>query len=276
VTVVSGDAGSDLYVGAVACEPSTDGRSAGAIVTGTFRGQLTFPATPTLLLPTGRTDSQAFLARYSFSDGWQWSLGLGGLGYDLGAAVVIGPSGNLFALVETQETTDLSFGQPAGSPKGRVSGPAPIPKRNGVVIASYTPTGTHRWAQLLQVRGDTPPFTVHAGAISLDSSRGILTAGGRFSSDFLDVDATRSLTGDGVQRGDSWVAELDAATGALGWAGVLGGQGASGLFGIAGDQPSRGVFVAGSFVGAARFADRDATSTNRSSDGFVALLFPPF
>ncbi|MCK5796096.1 MAG: hypothetical protein KAI47_02880 [Deltaproteobacteria bacterium] len=121
----SGAASNDLGYGVAVDNKGT------IFVTGRFQGTANFGGGP--LVSAG--DFDIFIASYTAAGAYRWAKRFGKTTEDLGFDIALGPQGNLFIIGEFRGTLNLGG-------KDLVSA-----GQRDVLVASYTPSGVHRWSK---------------------------------------------------------------------------------------------------------------------------------
>ena len=216
-------------------------RSGNVLVAGSFEKTVDFGGGP--LTSTGTPD--IFLAKYDANGTHVWSRRFGGVGSATAWSLVVDGSGNALLVGEFSGTADFGGGllTSAGN--------------TDIVVAKYSPSGTHLWSKRFGGAGYD-----NAWAVAVEDGGNAVVAGAfEGTVDFGGGPLTSAGSGDG------FVARYDAAGAPL-WSKRLGGSGDDRARAVSVDRGGN-VVVAGEFLGTADFGGGPLTSAG-SSDAFVA------
>lgn len=226
-------------------------------VTGYYSGSVDFdPGAPTVTLPAlGASD--VFIAKFTTADGaLQWAKGVGGSGYDLGYAVAIDETENVYYTGAFESAVDFNP-DAAGTDELTSAGGADI------FIAKLNVAGNYVWAKRF---GSAMPEW--GQAIAADLENNIYCTG--FFQGTVDFDPGAGVI-ELVSVGgeDVFISKLNAA-GAMQWAAGMGG--AHGMFGDRGQaiavSNAGDVLTTGWFYGSGDFDPGSNTTTLTSQGSF--------
>jgi hypothetical protein len=227
--------------------------SGNVYVTGSFQGTVNFNPNGTTNL-TSQGGSDIFVARYSSAGALAWAVDLGGAGYDVGQAISVDSSGNVYV------TGDFE-----GSATFGAAGTLTSPGSDDAFVAKLNATnGTVLWAK--NVGG--PGSSSFGLGVKVDSSGNVYTTGSFTGSANFNPNGSFVLSSAG--SADAFVWKLNSS-GTFVWAVGLGGSGYDTGYGIALDS-SGNPYVVGSFSNTAKFGAVVQLSSAGSSDIFVAAL----
>lgn len=215
-------------------------KSGNVIITGSYTGKVSFGGNP---LPTSSSGVNAFVASYDSNGNHRWSKGFVEA---QGKDVTVDGARNVYVTGDFSGTSDFGDGVVTSSL-------ASI----DIFVASYDPTGTHRWSAVF-------------GADGIDGGLGVAVDGklntyvvGQFQ---LTVDfGGGALSSNGIL--DAFVLGLDTV-GKYRWAKQIGGTGID--FGLEAAVDGQGnVYAVGSFKGTVTI-DGTTLKSNGDSDTFVS------
>jgi hypothetical protein len=190
---------------------------------------------------------------------WTFAAGAGSATAENTKAICTDASGNVYVSGSFSNTVDFDFG--AGTANLVSNG------SNDIFIASYTSTGTYRWA--VRAGGTGNDNTAPAGAICTDGTNVYVTG---FYNGAATMFGSTSLTPNGGSGNDVFVAKLNAANGNWIWAVSMGGTGnGDNGFGICLD-PLGNPYVLGFFNGT--MSGACANVSLGGNDLFVTKLNP--
>lgn len=186
-----------------------------AYIVGQFQGTVDFdPGAGTSNL-TSAGGNDIFIAKYNSSGAYQWAYQIGAASSDKGLAIAIDASSNIYITGDFQGTCDFD---PSGSTANLVA--------SGVdgFVASYSSTGTYRWAFALSGTSSEDVY-----GIVVDSGSSNIYVCGSFQKvvDFDPSGSTNSLSSNVSTSGidiDGFVAKYTCAAGAYVWAKKIGGS----------------------------------------------------
>jgi hypothetical protein len=212
-------------------------------VTGSFSAQAQFGSTSL----TSQGDLDVFVAQLSPQGQWQWATAAGGPGMDRACALTISHAGELLVSGQFFETA--------------IFGSYPLTSRGSsdAFVARLTRNGEWQWATAAGGNENDEATALATNAAGEIYVTGYFSNTGTFGSAIL--------TGRGMD--DAFVGKLTSAGRWL-WATAATGTNTAYGKGLVAD-PAGGVFVTGSFSGAAVFGAARLQS-NSSDDGFVARL----
>lgn len=110
------------------------------IVSGQFQGTVDFDPTAGTQILTAIGDADAFIAKYSSAGLCQWAFHVGGTTVAYAIAVCTDAAGNIYTIGTFENTVDFDPGTPV---KNLIAAGTNL---YDAFVASYTPTGTYRWA----------------------------------------------------------------------------------------------------------------------------------
>ncbi len=186
-----------------------------------------------------------------------WAKQMGGSGSDIGNAILVDGSGNIYAAGTFQGTVDFDPGP----------GTAMLTAGGGddVFVTKFDSAGTLVWARMMGGSNDE-----RALSVALDHDGNVYTAGNfAGTADFDPGVGALNLTA--FDAADIFVSKLDNS-GALVWAKQLGGPSYESCSGVAVDSEGN-VLGTGSFMGAADFDPGLGTFTLSSIGGYAICLF---
>jgi hypothetical protein len=191
-------------------------------------------------------DQDVFVACFDSNGAHRWSVGTGGVGWDLGGGVAVDSVGNVY--VSGTVRGRLAFGSPAVNVSGASDG----------FLSSFTSTGVHRWTLRLGGNGaDT------GGGIGIDAMDKIYV-GGSFTNNASFGGATLTSAG----GTDMFLAKYDAA-GVHAWSRRDGGASAEQFWGMAVD-PDGNSYMGIDFRTPSSTIGGVALATAGIADGVVA------
>lgn len=217
----------------------------------------------------GLTD--AFVARFNTSSSGNGSLGwaswLGGGDDDVGFAIKVDTSGNVY--VTGQSTTNF-----ISNPTFPLQSPFQSSFRGGITeafVAKIDATGgSIVWSSYLGGNNNDAGF-----GIALDSSNNVYVAGSTSSDDFPLTNALQTAHGDGGFTYDAFLARIRANGSGLTYSTFLGGQIDDEARAVAVDAAGNAWIAGGTF--SANFPNRPAplqTNFGGAGDAFVAMINP--
>jgi hypothetical protein len=235
----------------------------------------------------------AFVAKFDPTGKLVWSTYLGGTKDDVGTAVTVDSSGNVYIAGATVSSNfpgvssgfQSTFGGLGGQPTVAESGYVSF-DTGDAFVAKIDPTGAHLSATYLG--GSLDDFAL---ALTLDSGGNIWVGGGTISTNFPLAGAFQSTFGGGTNfnaqpifsAGDGFISELSSDLKTLKYSTYFGGNQDDAVSGIAVDS-SGAIYVTGAtqssnFPGASNSYGGPSVSSTLSSpyiigDAFVAKLEP--
>lgn len=229
-------------------------------VVGYFSGTVDFDpgAGTSNLTSNGGTD--IFFAKYNSSGGLVWAKNVGGTSNEVGRAIGLDGSGNVFITGEFRSTADFDPG--AGTQNLTSAGLA------DVFVAEYTSAGVYVLA--LSMGGTSNDIGYGIGVDGV----GLITVTGRFqgTADFDPSVSTTNLVSAGGY--DIFLAQYDN-TGAIQWAYGSGQTTDDYAFGLAVDNGGGDMYVTGKFEGTVDFNPL-AGVTNLTSNGVEDAFFAKY
>jgi hypothetical protein len=228
----------------------------GVYITGKFQGYADFdPSAMAAPLYSNMSTDDIFIVKLDHNGNYQWVKGIGSDGYDVGTAISVDPSGNIFATGLFTRT--VNFDPLVGSHNLKSQGLI------DVYLAKYDKSGNYLWCKSFG-----GPDNDYARAITLDNKSNVYVAG--YFSDMLTFDPLGLPKGIIAMGGtDAFVAKLDKS-GNLSWLNALGGTLSDYAYAISVDG-NENVYTTGSFQGLADF-DPSANTLNLTSNGIADVF----
>jgi Ca2+-binding RTX toxin-like protein len=233
-------------------------------VAGSFEGTADFnPGPGASVYPLTSNGSQdAFVLKLNPDGNFIWAVQAGGAADDRAGGLDVDRFGRGIVTGQYRGTVDFDPGPADASLTSTGTSP-------DAFVWKVNADGSHLWAK--GIGGDSPSAGVR---VTVDDTGDVVAAGGFEGT--IDADpgpGTTSLTSEGAD--DAFVVKLDGS-GALSWAGRMGGTGIDTPYGLVAD-PSGDVYVAGHFEGTADFdpgPEIVALTSAGSFDAFVVRLGP--
>ena len=224
--------------------------------TGDFYSTVDFDPGPAVSNLTAVGDRDVYLCKLDASGNFQWALAFGSASADIGHAVAVDTSGNVYCAGEFSDTVDFDPG-PGVFNLSDASG-------NGAFVAKFDSAGNFLWAGTLPGGGDND--------IAVDSGGNVYcTSAFVGTRDFDPGPGVYNLTSAG--GADAYIVKLDTL-GTFQWAGAMGGSDNERGRGITADGAGN-VYATGNFTETADFDPGPGVSniTNGDfSDVFVVKL----
>lgn len=237
-------------------------RDGNSLVTGIFSDVVDFdPSGVDVSLSAQGMGLDIFVSKFDSAGNHLWSNGRGGAGTDIGDAIGVDSSGNVYSSGIFEGTVDFD---PSGGVTNLTSDGS-----NDMFISKFSPAGVFLWAKQFggsSSDGNTPIF--------VDSS-GNIYASGDFSGTvgFMPGGGVSSLTAAGTK--DNFISKLDSS-GILIWVKQIGRVGAEAKGARTSVDSSGNVFYTGTFSGTVDFDPgngvAELTSSGSSQDIFVSKL----
>ena len=227
--------------------------SGNVYTTGYFQVTVDFDPGAGIANMTAAGYEDIFVSKLDSSGNYLWAERIGGGASEDPTAMTVDSSGNVYLTGRYYGDTDFSPG-PANYNLA--------PYGNGdIFVCKLDSNGDFRWAD-----GFGSENFDQGEAISLDSAGNVYIAGTfQLAVDFDPGAGVANLTAAGSNTDDVFLLQLNAETGAYGWAGRMGGVTQDRGYGICVD-PSNNVYVTGDFTGSADF-DPGANQVNLTSAG---------
>lgn len=198
-----------------------------------------------------------YVSKLDANGDFLWAKQMGGTSYDIGSAVVLDATGNVYTTGYFQETVDVDPG--TGVFTLSAAG------NTDIYISKLDPDGNFVWAKQLGGLSRDNALT-----IALDKGGNIYTAG-RFSgtADFDPGDGVFNLTA--VAGSDIFVSKLDAG-GDFIWAGQIGGGNSDEVYSLVTDDEEN-VYATGLFMETADFDPGEGIYNLTSAGGYSCFVF---
>lgn len=224
----------------------------GLYVTGKFLGMADFdPSSNYVSLSSSMGSEDVFIVKWDQNGIYQWAKGIGSAGYDVGTAIAVNPSGDVFA-------TGIFSGPVNFNPLSAAVYANSVGLQD-VYFAKYDRNGIFQWVKSF---GSTD--NDYSRGIAIDNKSNVYITGYFSGVAFFDpAGLSKKVSATGGY--DAFVCKLDKS-GTLAWVNPLGGVYSD--FGYAVSVDDKGnVYTTGSFESTADFDPSPAATINLSSNG---------
>jgi hypothetical protein len=200
-------------------------------------------------------DADIFFTKYDPSGACQWAKSIGSISTDVGNAITVDASGNVYITGSFEGSADFD-----PSTSSKTIAPAGLKE---IFFAKYDNSGGYKWAENIQSSSSFPNDTSSGAGIAVDLSGNVYITG-YFSGtvDFNHWAVNVPITSAGIT--DAFFAEYDS-THTYVWAKSLGNSGVDQGLGIAVNS-SKNVYVTGFYKGVTDF-DPGVGTADRTSNG---------
>ena len=219
--------------------------SGNVYLTGYFSGTINFGSGNLLNSNSGSYD--IYLAKYSSAGVIQWAVKAGGVGYDVGKGVVVGPTGNIYVIGGYTDAPTF----------GSITPPAAGTYSN-LFIAKYSPSGTVLSVVTAENAGISVNNYWEQNEITIDPCENLYVTG-----HFMNTANFGGMTVTGAGGFDIFVAKCNTS-GTWEWVERAGGSGIDEGFGIAIDN-DLAVYITGFFQTTANFGSTSVITTANSA-----------
>lgn len=240
--------------------------SGNVYVTGNFTGAIDFDPGPLSKSKTSAGSNDIFVAKYNASGDFQWVQRIGSTSSDVGRAIAVDGSGNVYVTGEFKGTVDFN---PSSTDTAnlKASGTAA-----DIFVLKLTTAGVYQWAKRMGGTQDDD-----AKGVTLDNAGNVVVTGYFQGKAYFNP---ANPTGNFLESAGSYdifVAKYSAALGVFGWAKRMGGTGGDIGYDVTVDD-SGNVVATGYFTGTVGFNPASTSvaynlaSSAGSSDVFVLKL----